>query len=139
MDYLTCEVRLGGNVQNTVMRRDVTPAEIEVLRAKHGADAIVNIEVTHSDDNNDSPVSLREKLIARYGKVVYELFPGARPNIPVTAEEVGVVEVKAKPKAKAKAEPAPEPAPEPKVEPKPVAPAPKKAAAVPQTTALLDD
>ena len=137
MDYLKCEVRLGGNVQNTVMRRDVTPAEIEVLRAKHGADAIVNIEVTHSDDSDDSPVSLREKLIARYGKVVYELFPGARPNIPVTAEEVGVVEVKAKPKAKAKAEPAIEP--EPKAEPKPVAPAPKKTAAVPQTTALLDD
>lgn len=114
MDYLACEVRLGGNVQNTVWRRGVTPAEIEVLRAKHGADAVVNISVISTTDDEPSPASIRESLVAKYGKVVYDLFPGVRPNVPLTAEEVGVV-TEAKPKRASAAKPVVVKEPEPEL------------------------
>lgn len=103
MDYLTCEVRLGGNVQNTVIRNNVTPAEVEVLKAAHGADAIVNIVLTHSDDTEISPASAREALATKYGRVVHELYPGARPTLPSTAQEIGVVPEEDRPKAVHKA------------------------------------
>lgn len=41
--FYSCKVRLQGNVLNEVPKTDVTAPEIEILRALHGSDAVVNI------------------------------------------------------------------------------------------------
>lgn len=100
MDLFTCEVRLAGSVQNTVYKREVTAAEVDVLRAIHGEDAVVSIELCGTT-NAGSATAERERLVSKYNpQVVFELFPGARPNLPTTAAEIGVVAEDEKPKSK---------------------------------------
>lgn len=95
MDYLTCTVRLSGSVQNTVFKRGVSPAEVEVLKAIHGADAVVDIELSSSDDKETDAIAERERLAARYkAATVMAVYPGSRPTLPLTAEEIGVGEKK---------------------------------------------
>lgn len=43
MQPYKCKLRLNGNLNNEVVKRGVTAPEIMVLRALHGADAVVDI------------------------------------------------------------------------------------------------
>lgn len=43
MKLYSCKVRLGGSVLNEVRKTDVTKAEISILRALHGTDAVSEV------------------------------------------------------------------------------------------------
>jgi len=58
------KLRLAGSVANEVRKSDVTAAEIEVLRAIHGADAVSDIVET-GEVKRDSAAE-RQRLYARY-------------------------------------------------------------------------
>lgn len=49
MDIYQGKLQLAGNVMNEVFKMNMTAAEIEVLRAIHGADAVVDIKKMGSD------------------------------------------------------------------------------------------
>jgi hypothetical protein len=49
MQLYNCKVRLDGSVANEVRKADATAAEIEILRAIHGDDAVVDIVETRMD------------------------------------------------------------------------------------------
>lgn len=51
MQICQCEVRLGGDMRRTVVKENVTVAEIRVLQNIHGADAVVNIRPVKVDRN----------------------------------------------------------------------------------------
>jgi len=89
-------------VQNTVHRQDITPAEILVLQAIHGNDAVLDImpiEKVQRTQNEEW-----DRLTGRYDRsggpdtpdgkeersIVSRLFPGAVKRLPVTLAEIGL-------------------------------------------------
>lgn len=96
-------VRLGGDLNNTVPRRGVTPAEILVLKHIHGSDAVVDV-MPAGDDRKLRHEEVFARLSAKYDPsagamvgrpgdqprgVLQELFPGAMKKLPTTLSEIG--------------------------------------------------
>lgn len=67
MRIANCEVRLGGDPLNSVPKRAVTIAEIALLQAIHGVDAVHKIEELENDRRPDRD-ELR-RLRQRYGQI----------------------------------------------------------------------
>lgn len=100
MQICTCEVRLNDSAAHTVTKVGVTPAEILILQAIHGASAVVDIRPVQQDrrSNNDE----WDRLQATYGRapdglmdagngaLLQKLFPGAMPKLPVTLKDIGM-------------------------------------------------
>lgn len=80
MDFYSCEVRIGGDMNNTVPRKMVSASEIVMLRKTHGNDAVVNIE--YEDSKNVDDVDLYTDIEKRFfcrenqanGKIFYATF-----------------------------------------------------------------
>ena len=60
----SCKLRLEGSVLNEVPKDDVTAAEIEMYRALHGSDAVVNIVETGEKTSTDS--AERERVKSKF-------------------------------------------------------------------------
>lgn len=94
MQHASCKVALNGDITFTVVKPDVTVAEIAILRAIHGADAIRDIEPTFMDKRPHAEE--RQRLVELYGhakdhddKQIYsQVFPGMGP-LPVTFRDIG--------------------------------------------------
>lgn len=104
MQRANCKVRIGGNLGMVCPKENVTPAEIVVLKAIHGEDAVIEIESTKMDKTGhaDELNRLRDEYTVRLDGsgelLVDKLFPGARPQLPVTLKDIGVEAGAAKPK-----------------------------------------
>lgn len=119
MQICSATIRLAGSVQNTVFRNDITPAEILVLQAIHGGDAVIDILPIEKIERSQN--AEWDRLTSRYDRsggpdtpdgkedvsIVSRLFPGAVKRLPVTLSEIGL-----------EANEAPESAPEPEETPK---------------------
>ena len=100
MQICNCEVRLGDSAGHTVPKVDVTPAEILILQAIHGASAVVNIRPVKQDrrSNNEEWDRLQGTygrssdglMDAGNGELLTKLFPGAMPKLPVTLKDIGM-------------------------------------------------
>jgi len=100
MQLCDCEVRLGDSAGHTVLKTDVTPAEIIVLRAIHGDSAVANIKPKKMDKRPNAQEW--DRLQASYGRapdglmdagngaLLAQLFPGAMPKLPVTLKDIGM-------------------------------------------------
>lgn len=103
MQLSNAVVRLDGSQLNTVYKKDVTPAEILVLKRLHGDDAVVDIRPTRVDRNRRHQSEF-ERLQHKYDRastfvstpgeehksVMASLFPGAMRKLPLTLEEIGL-------------------------------------------------
>lgn len=102
MQLANLTLRLGGSQLHTVPKTGVTPAEILVLQAIHGADATVNIRPTKVDRAR-SHAAEYERLANIYDKaassnepgedrksIMATLFPGALKKLPTTLKEIGM-------------------------------------------------
>lgn len=99
-----CDVvlRLGGSLLHTVPKAGVTPGEIQVLRAIHGQDAVVDVVPTRF--NKRKQEAEFERLNALYGQgtplapdgegnsrnLISKLYPGVSPRLPVHLREIGL-------------------------------------------------
>ena len=94
---------IGGGRDNTIPKYGVTAAEIAVLRAIHGEDAVFDVDPSAVDAMNDydRPRTNREELIrlkATYGRaqdgngqaIVEGLYPGAAARVFEDFEELGL-------------------------------------------------
>lgn len=91
MQYYRCEVNHAGNRDMRIHKDEVTPAEIILLRAIHGADSVTGVAKTR-DGKAQQPAE-RERLASRYGaKLFATLFPGALPRMPLTLSDAGLAE-----------------------------------------------
>lgn len=89
MQIANCHVRLSGDMTNEVFKPGVTPAEVAVLRALHGANAVVKIQPTVMDKRPHAQEF--DRLKQAYGdKVVTAAFPGALPQLPVNFKDIGI-------------------------------------------------
>lgn len=63
MKLYSCKLRLAGNVNNEVLKTEVTAAEIEVLREIHGSDAVLDIVQTGENRLDSAKERARLKRI----------------------------------------------------------------------------
>ena len=76
-------VALGGDINNTVPRYNVTAAECAVLQAIHGADAVTSLKITGAINRTNRVEKAR--IMAEYAptelsngaKIIARLYPGA--------------------------------------------------------------
>lgn len=103
MQTANCYVYLGNDKGTSVPKENVTAAEIAILRAIHGPDAVHEIEPigqverTHREE--------RQRLVELYGRstvdddtgraisVVQSLFPGAASRVFTSLDELDIPEV----------------------------------------------
>lgn len=95
MELCNVTVRHKGKLTSTVRRRNVTPAEVVLLRRLHGNDATVEFELVAEPVKRGSVEEI-ERLRDFYGvsaenlKLLDEAFPGHSPKLPETFAEIGV-------------------------------------------------
>lgn len=93
MQVANCHVRLSGDISNEIWKSCVTPAEVLVLRAVHGPDAVVKFEPITGKATPDRRAHDGEfnRLRDTYGeKVVTTVFPGAQPRLPAVFKDIGI-------------------------------------------------
>jgi hypothetical protein len=114
MQLANCLLAIGGQRGNSVPKYRVTPAEIAVLMAIHGVDAVYDITPLDEEierSSRDEKARLFEKYPAKDddGRIVVEaVYPGNAPVVHQDIEDLGLPEelfatterVSAKPKAK---------------------------------------
>lgn len=97
METADCEVRLLGDLNNSVPKQNVTPAEALIIRTIHGPDSIIKLKITGSDKRPHKEEHARLELI--YGQSVSDngtfifskLFPQQfDPKLPVKFSEIGI-------------------------------------------------
>lgn len=102
MQLCNIQLRLGGSLLHTVPKTDVTPAEILVLRALHGEDAVTSVRPTKFDKTRRHEAEF-ERLSTLYDRaasasapgeeaksVMGTLFPGAMKKLPVHLKDIGL-------------------------------------------------
>ena len=102
MQLVNCVVALGGDQGMTVPKFGITVAEVAVLRAIHGPDAIIDVELAGETDisNRDERKRLLTNYLARDedGKSIAEnLFPGVGAKVPEFLEDLDLPEEVMKP------------------------------------------
>lgn len=112
MDIVNCEIANGGDRGNTVLKQSITVAELAVMMALHGEDAVFNIEPAGKivRRNRDE----RERLRLVYGlsrvrgeddieakSVVELLYPGAAARVHEDLVDLEIPEHLFKPTARA--------------------------------------
>jgi hypothetical protein len=89
MQLAKCYFKHQAKHYHETVKTDVSPAEVLVLRALHGDDAVTSIEVTGKADPERARNEFK-RLTDVYGKkdenvrILSALFPGARPILPAT-------------------------------------------------------
>lgn len=92
-------VALGGDRGNTVPRYGVTPAEVAVLAAIHGDDAVTDITL-RDDEAEETGGALLQSLMRRYGRavdgentpIVRKVFPTNMTPLPDNFDQIGLHE-----------------------------------------------
>lgn len=98
MELANVLLALGGDRNNTVPKERVTAAEIAVLAAVHGNDAVFDIEPL-SETSNTSFRDERERLMRLYPAknednklIVLEVYPGVSPVLHTEIASLGLDE-----------------------------------------------
>lgn len=99
MQHCSCIVFLDGDRNSSVHKPDVTVAEIALLRAIHGPDAVEGIKPTYM--GKEKPMQELARLRFAYmnsnvtkegAPLVDAVYPGRAPLIPRTLDELGAAE-----------------------------------------------
>ena len=99
-DLYSAKLRLAGSVMNEIRKTDLTAPEIEVLKAIHGSDAVVDIK--HKGNVSREHREERERIMLAYVNpadnlegqarkktaMIRELFGHDRLPLPTTIEDV---------------------------------------------------
>ena len=108
MELANVLLALGGDRNNTVPKERVTAAEIAVMAAIHGADAVFDI-VPLGEEISVSSRDERERLLRTYPAknednklIVIEVYPGVSPILHTSIESLGLDETLFKAEAYAK-------------------------------------
>lgn len=108
MQHCSCMVFLSGDMYHSVWKEDVTVAEISLLRAIHGEDAITTIVPTYKANTKaaDELDRLRQLYgqsnVSKEGKrLVDDVYPGRSPVLPTNLSDIGFDALEEQPKAPA--------------------------------------
>lgn len=93
MELATVEIKLSGAPQNTVVKRDVTPAQMALYAFMHGEDCAEGVQITGVDKERTIAQEM-DRLRGIFAseeasKCLNKLFPGIAPQLPVTFSSIG--------------------------------------------------
>lgn len=86
MHYCCATVKLSGGHHTHVPRTEFNPVswpEIEIIRAIHGDDAVIDVKPFVFVEQ--TPKAEKERLLAIYGGIVEDVFPGRNPRMEMDA------------------------------------------------------
>lgn len=84
MQTVICEILIGGDMGNTVVKAGITVPEIVILTALHGIGSVTNMRL--EGENAIANASELKRLTDTYGRdIVTKAFPGANPVLPEVA------------------------------------------------------
>ena len=90
MQIVSCEIALGGDIRSTILKHNVTVAELVVYRYKHGEAAVTNISLTGEEEMDD--LLERDRLGAFFkDEDVVEIF-GGHGALPQTLVDARIVD-----------------------------------------------
>lgn len=102
MQTVTCEILIGGDMGNTVVKAGISVPEIVILTALHGVGSVTQMKLEGENVINNA--SELKRLSDFYGRdIVTKAFPGANPVLPKLLIDIGIDDVAVEPEpAKAK-------------------------------------
>lgn len=86
MHYCCASIKLAGGHQTIVPRDSFNPVswpEIEIIRAIHGDDAVVDVKPFVRVEQTAKEE--KERLLQKYGSIVEDVFPGRNPQMELEA------------------------------------------------------
>lgn len=93
MELATVHLKLSGQTQNTVVKHNVTPAQLSMYAFMHGEDCVQALTVTSVDKKRTIPQEmnrLRMEFTTEHAvKSMAQLFPGMHPQLPVSFQSIG--------------------------------------------------
>ena len=96
MQTVTCEILIGGDMGNTVVKAGITVPEIVILTALHGIGSVTNMKL--EGENVISNSSELKRLTDIYGRdIITKAFPGANPVLPKLLVDIGIDDVAVEP------------------------------------------
>lgn len=97
MEVANCEVRLLGDLGNSVPKQGVTPAEALILKTIHGPDSVIKVSIVGSDkrphkDEYARLESIYGQTVSENGTLIFnKIFPQQfDPKLPLKFSEVGI-------------------------------------------------
>lgn len=93
MELATITLKLSGQTANTVVKKNVTPAQAAIYAMLHGEDCIQALSITGVDKSRSIPTEI-DRLRAEFTSVkgieaLDKLFPGRFPQLPSTFSLIG--------------------------------------------------
>ena len=96
MQTVTCEILIGGDMGNTVVKAGISVPEIVLLTALHGIGSVTNMKLEGENVINNA--SELKRLSDIYGRdIVMKAFPGANPTLPKLLIDIGIDDVAVEP------------------------------------------
>lgn len=96
MQTVTCEILIGGDMGNTVVKAGITVPEIVILTALHGVGSVSNMKLEGENNISNGPELAR--LTKIYGRdIIAKAFPGANPVLPKLLIDIGIDDVAVEP------------------------------------------
>ena len=96
MQTVTCEILIGGDLGNTVVKAGISVPEIVLLTALHGVGSVTNMKL--EGENVIGNASELKRLSDLYGRdIVTKAFPGANPALPKLLIDIGIDDVAVEP------------------------------------------
>lgn len=93
MELAQIELKLDGEMFNTVVKKDVTPAEMAVYAAMHGEDCLADMQITgvNRERTVQEEIDRLDYIFQHENakKIISDLYPGMSPRIPVTFLSIG--------------------------------------------------
>lgn len=93
MELATLVLKLSGQTANTVVKHNVTPAQLACYAYMHGEDCVQSLTLTGIDKSRQ-PAAELNRLEAEFSsdrshKAFKTLFPGRFPDLPVSFRKIG--------------------------------------------------
>jgi hypothetical protein len=97
MQIANCEVRLFGDIANSIPKQNVTPSEVALLQAIHGSESVIRVNQTGADRRSHKEEYERLSII--YGEtrtnsgelLLQKIFPNSFDiKLPVNFSDIGV-------------------------------------------------
>jgi len=93
MELATIELRLDGDMNNTVFKKNVTPAQLSVYAMMHGEDCIASLKVTENDTertSRDELNRLNTVFQTEHAQAMkHQLYPTLMMQVPTTFKAIG--------------------------------------------------
>jgi hypothetical protein len=93
MEIAKINLKLSGQTQNTVIKHNVTPAQLAVYAFMHGEDCVASLTVTGVDKGRtifQEMQRLKTEFSSEHAlKCLNTLFPGVAPALPVSFQSIG--------------------------------------------------